>query len=145
MKANEFIVERKKNTNAAKPRNPVAKNANSAIGGGAAGAHKDKKVAAKQGDTKHKNKTYTEQAMSENDVDDFLKAGGQIQQIKPNKGPRHAGISLGSKHIGAASGGGKSNQISGRRANVRKVAKPVIGENHADDAVSTTANRSPSR
>ncbi len=39
-----------------KPRNPVAKNANAAIGGGAAGAHKDKKKAQKQGEVKHKNK-----------------------------------------------------------------------------------------
>lgn len=37
-----------------KPRNPVAKNATAAIGGGAAGAHKDKKKDAKQGKTKHK-------------------------------------------------------------------------------------------
>jgi len=37
-----------------KPRNPVAKNATSAIGGGAAGAHKDKKKAAKAGEVKHK-------------------------------------------------------------------------------------------
>lgn len=37
-----------------KKRNPVAKNAAAAIGGGAAGAHKDKKKAEKQGDTKHK-------------------------------------------------------------------------------------------
>ncbi len=37
-----------------KPRNPVAKNANAAIGGGAAGAHKDKKKAVKQGNVKHK-------------------------------------------------------------------------------------------
>lgn len=37
-----------------KPRNPVAKNARAAIGGGAAGAHKDKKKAAKQGEVKHK-------------------------------------------------------------------------------------------
>jgi hypothetical protein len=40
-----------------KHRNPVAKNANAGIGGGAAGAHKDKKKAAKQGDTKHKKST----------------------------------------------------------------------------------------
>lgn len=39
---------------APKPRNPVAKNANAAIGGGAAGAHKDKKKAQKQGEQKHK-------------------------------------------------------------------------------------------
>ena len=47
MKAKEFIP-------ASKPRNPVAKNAGAAIGGGAAGQHKNQKRAAKQGDVKHK-------------------------------------------------------------------------------------------
>ena len=70
MKRNEIIVhEHKKGVRAVKynqkpqttieppkPRNPVAKNAGAAIGGGAAGAHKDKKKAAKQGDVKHKAK-----------------------------------------------------------------------------------------
>jgi hypothetical protein len=37
-----------------KKRNPVAKNVSAAIGGGAAGAHKDKKKSVKQGETKHK-------------------------------------------------------------------------------------------
>ncbi len=67
MKANEFLIEHKKNRKAKKynekptqvaapdkPRNFVAKNAMASIGGGAAGAHKDKKKAAKQGDVKHK-------------------------------------------------------------------------------------------
>jgi hypothetical protein len=68
MKRNEIIVhEHKKGVRAVKynqkpqshieppaPRNPVAKNASAAIGGGAAGAHKDKKKAAKSGETKHK-------------------------------------------------------------------------------------------
>jgi hypothetical protein len=68
MKRNEVIVhEHKKGVKAVKynqkpqshieppaPRNPVAKNASAAIGGGAAGAHKDKKKAAKSGETKHK-------------------------------------------------------------------------------------------
>jgi hypothetical protein len=68
MKRNEVIVhEHKKGVRAVKynqkpqshieppaPRNPVAKNASAAIGGGAAGAHKDKKKAAKSGETKHK-------------------------------------------------------------------------------------------
>lgn len=48
-----------------KPRNPVAKNASAAIGGGAAGAHKDKKKAQKQGEVKHKNKAMD---MAESDV-----------------------------------------------------------------------------
>ena len=45
-----------------KVRNPVAKNANAAIGGGGAGAHKDKKKAAKQGEVKHKSKAFAETA-----------------------------------------------------------------------------------
>lgn len=70
MKRNEIIVyEHKKGVRAIKynqkpqttieppkPRNPVAKNANAAIGGGAAGAHTDKKKAAKSGEVKHKAK-----------------------------------------------------------------------------------------
>lgn len=47
MKANEFIIELKKES---KPRNFVAKNAKM----GGAGQHKDKKKAEKQGDVKHK-------------------------------------------------------------------------------------------
>lgn len=53
MKAKDFVP-------ASKPRNPVAKNANAAIGGGAAGAHKDKKKAAKQGEVKHRGKKFDE-------------------------------------------------------------------------------------
>jgi len=45
-----------------KQRNPVAKNANAALGGGAAGKHKDKKKDAKQGVQKHKG-----QSLDEND------------------------------------------------------------------------------
>lgn len=70
MKRNEIIVyEHKKGVRAVKynkkpqttieppkPRNPVAKNANASIGGGAAGAHTDKKKAAKSGEVKHKAK-----------------------------------------------------------------------------------------
>lgn len=62
MKFGESIEENKKGVRApkrtTKPKNPVAKNAFAAIGGGAAGAHKDKKKAAKQGDTKHKATAY---------------------------------------------------------------------------------------
>jgi hypothetical protein len=54
------VAENKKGVRAVKhtvkPRNPVAKNAMATVGGGAAGAHKDKKKAAKQGEVKHKNK-----------------------------------------------------------------------------------------
>lgn len=73
MKRLEIIGEHKKGVKAVKynakpqshiepqkPRNPVAKNASAAIGGGAAGAHKDKKKAAKSGEVKHKGQTVSE-------------------------------------------------------------------------------------
>jgi hypothetical protein len=47
------IMERK-DPEPPKARNPVAKNANAAVGGGGAGKHKDKKKDAKQGVQKHK-------------------------------------------------------------------------------------------
>jgi hypothetical protein len=57
---NEGKKDRRDPIRTIKARNPVAKNATSAIGGGAAGAHKDKKKAMKQGETKHKNQEYAE-------------------------------------------------------------------------------------
>ena len=57
---NEGKKDRRDPIRTIKARNPVAKNATSAIGGGAAGAHKDKKKAAKQGDVKHKKAEYAE-------------------------------------------------------------------------------------
>lgn len=54
MRIRELLIEKKSPSNPPKPRNPVAKNAMATIGGGAAGAHKNKKKAAKQGDVKHK-------------------------------------------------------------------------------------------
>jgi len=67
MKASEFLTENKKVVPAEKPRNFVAKNAKM----GGAGAHKDKKKAAKQGDIKHKQK-----------VVDEADAGGKIAQLE---------------------------------------------------------------
>lgn len=59
------IAEHKKGVRAVKhtvkPRNPVAKNANATVGGGAAGAHKDKKKADKQGYQKHKKQEMAEE------------------------------------------------------------------------------------
>jgi hypothetical protein len=57
---NEGKKDRRDPIRTIKARNPVAKNATSAIGGGAAGAHKDKKRAMKQGEVKHKNQEYAE-------------------------------------------------------------------------------------
>jgi phage baseplate assembly protein gpV len=58
MKIRELLESNTKKAEAPKPRNFVAKNA---IQSGA-GAHKDKKKAAKQGDVKHKTKQYAESA-----------------------------------------------------------------------------------
>jgi len=57
---NEGKKDRRDPIRTIKARNPVAKNASAAIGGGAAGAHKDKKKAMKQGEVKHKNAEYAE-------------------------------------------------------------------------------------
>ena len=55
---NEGKKDRRDPIRTVKPRNFVAKNASATTSG--AGAHKDKKKAAKQGDTKHKKKEYAE-------------------------------------------------------------------------------------
>ena len=57
---NEGKKDRRDPIRTIKAKNPVAKNASAAIGGGAAGAHKDKKKAAKQGEVKHKKKEVAE-------------------------------------------------------------------------------------
>jgi hypothetical protein len=66
-----------------------------------------------------------EQLVKEDDVNDFLARGGAITQVKPNKGPRYPGTSLGSKHIGTLRGG-KASTISGKNANTRPTVKPVV-------------------
>lgn len=66
------------------------------------------------------------EGVAEDDVDDFIKAGGKVQYGKSQKGPRRPGLSFGSKHIGVAGGGGKASQISGRGANTGKGSKPVV-------------------
>ena len=65
---NEGKKDRRDPIRTIKARNPVAKNANAAIGGGAAGAHKDKKKAMKQGEVKHKNAEYAENLQAKFDV-----------------------------------------------------------------------------
>ena len=69
------VTEHKKGVRAmkytAKPRNFVAKNAAATTSG--AGAHKDKKKAAKQGDTKHKNKEMTYESKLLSALDQRLK------------------------------------------------------------------------
>jgi hypothetical protein len=69
------------------------------------------------------------QGVAEDDVEDFLNAGGKITQVKSQRGPRRPGLGLASKHIG---GGGDRMKPSrtGRGANTQ--GKPVVA---AEDAV----------
>jgi len=61
---------------------------------------------------------------NEDDVDDFVAAGGKIQYGKKQKGPRRPGLSMASRHIG---GGGDKMKASrtGKAANTQ--GKPVVG------------------
>ena len=62
-------------------------------------------------------------AVKEGDVEDFLARGGKITQVKPNRGPRHPGLSLGSKHIG---GGGDGARASRTGRGSKPQGKPVV-------------------
>jgi hypothetical protein len=66
------------------------------------------------------------QFVAEDGIEDFLNAGGKIQQIKPQKGPKRPGLTFGSKHIGRLGGTGKASNISGLGANTGKNSKPVV-------------------
>jgi len=57
----------------------------------------------------------------------FVARGGEIQQLKPQRGPRRSGVSLASKHIGSGSGRGTTKgKVSGLGANTGKSGKPVV-------------------
>jgi len=57
----------------------------------------------------------------------FLSRGGEIQQLKPQRGPKRSGVSFASKHIGSASGRGNTKgKVSGLGANTGKSGKPVV-------------------
>jgi len=60
-------------------------------------------------------------------VASFVARGGEIQQIKPQRGPKRSGMSLASKHIGSGSGRGTTKgKVSGLGANTGKSGKPVV-------------------
>jgi hypothetical protein len=82
-----------------------------------------------------------EQGMTEDDdaVAAFLARGGEIQQLKPQSGPKRSGVAFASKHIGSAGGRGNTKgKVSGLGANTGKASKPVVtAEQHmAEDALS---------
>jgi hypothetical protein len=82
MRIRELLEAKTKKAEAPKPRNFVAKNA---INTGA-GAHKDKKKAAKQGDVKHKNK---ELAVAETATAGATSAGNvAVGVVYKNKKPK---------------------------------------------------------
>jgi len=60
-------------------------------------------------------------------VSAFLARGGEIQQLKPQRGPKKSGVSFASKHIGSGSGRGTTKgKVSGLGANTGKSGKPVV-------------------
>ena len=57
----------------------------------------------------------------------FVARGGEIQQLKPQRGPKKSGVSFASKHIGSGSGRGTTKgKVSGLGANTGKSGKPVV-------------------
>ena len=67
------------------------------------------------------------ESIAEDDVAAFVARGGEIQQLKPQRGPKRSGVSLASKHIGSGSGRGTTKgKVSGLGANTGKSGKPVV-------------------
>jgi len=69
------------------------------------------------------NRESVDQDTAEDDVADFLARGGKITQVKPNRGPRNPGLSLGSRHIG---GGGDGARASRTGRGSRPQGKPIV-------------------
>ncbi len=72
-------------------------------------------------------------------VDDFLNAGGKITKLPYMNKPRNPGQSLGSKHIGSASGRDTTiGQLRGKQANVSvpggRLMKPVVDTEESGSA-----------
>jgi outer membrane lipoprotein SlyB len=105
----------------------VAGTAAGSAAGNAAGRWIDKKLEPKIGKdevgaTKAVSR-YQKSAVAEDDVEDFLARGGKITQVKPNRGPRNPGLSLGSRHIG---GGGDGARASRTGRGSKPQGKPVV-------------------
>jgi hypothetical protein len=81
------------------------------------------KIPGKEDLLKGRGRTYYEDEVNEDDVEDFIKAGGKITYGKPQKGPRRPGMSLASRHIGGGNDRMKPSR-SGRAANTQ--GKPVV-------------------
>lgn len=70
--------------------------------------------------------------VTEDDVDDFVAGGGKITQVKPNPGPRHPGLSLGSRHIGGSGDGTRASR-TGRGS--KPQGKPVVAVEQQVDEI----------
>lgn len=64
-----------------------------------------------------------ERAESERQMQDFLAKGGEIQQVRANRGPRRSGASLASHHIG-----GMGDARTGRRSQMRGLGSNPTGK-----------------
>ena len=126
-----------------KPRNPVAKNARAAIGGGAAGAHKDKKKAAKQGDVKHKKPA----DMSENidysqKMDLLLKIAVLKDRISEGlRDPKDNPCWKGYKPVGTKKKAGKTVPNCVPKESVAEDA--AFGSNYAEQLAKEVFNHNP--
>ena len=64
-----------------------------------------------------------ERAESERQMQDFISKGGEIQQVRANRGPRRSGASLASHHIG-----GMGDARTGRRSQMRGLGSNPTGK-----------------
>lgn len=64
-----------------------------------------------------------ERAESDRQMQDFLSKGGEIQQVRANRGPRRSGASLASHHIG-----GMGDARTGRRSQMRGLGSNPTGK-----------------
>ena len=67
-------------------------------------------------------------------VKDYMSKGGEVKQGKPSKGPRKAGMSLASKHIGGSGDKMKASR-TGRGSNTQ--GKPVVAAESVLDELRT--------
>jgi hypothetical protein len=93
------------------------------------------KIPGKEDLLKGRGRTYYEDEVNEDDVEDFIKAGGKITYGKPQKGPRRPGMSLASRHIGGGNDRMKPSR-SGRAANTQ--GKPVVSVEDSEKKNSET-------
>jgi hypothetical protein len=81
-----------------------------------------------------------DEELDEDAVADFLARGGQIQTGKFHQPRKREKTDYGSRHIGTVGGGGKPGKVSGRGANTRVGAKPVVAVEQGVSEIRNTDN-----